>query len=59
MANSMSRSGGMLCNSSEKMLVLVTCFLLLRIKNKATQMSNVKDLRPSKHYPLQKIMNIR
>jgi hypothetical protein len=29
---------------------LVTCSQMLRVKNKATQMLIVKDLRPSKHY---------
>jgi hypothetical protein len=32
---------------SNKRLVLVTCSRKLRIKNKATQMLMVKDLRPS------------
>jgi hypothetical protein len=30
--------------------LLVTCSQMLRVKNKATQMLMVKDLRPSKHY---------
>jgi hypothetical protein len=30
--------------------VLVTCSQMLRVKNKATQVLMVKDLRPSKHY---------
>jgi hypothetical protein len=30
--------------------MLVTCSQMLRVKNKATQMLMVKDLRPSKHY---------
>jgi hypothetical protein len=30
--------------------MLVTCSQMLRVKNKATQMLMVKDIRPSKHY---------
>jgi hypothetical protein len=30
--------------------VFGTCTQMLRLKNKATQMLMVKDLRPSKHY---------
>jgi hypothetical protein len=30
--------------------MLVTCSEMVRVKNKATQMLMVKDLRPSKHY---------
>jgi hypothetical protein len=34
----------------------VGCSQLLRIENKATQILNVNDIRPSKHYLLSKIM---
>jgi hypothetical protein len=39
--------------------VLVTCFWMMWIKNKATQLLIVKDLRPPKHYLLKGIMLIR
>jgi hypothetical protein len=39
--------------------LLVTCSQLLWMKNKATQLLNVKDLRPSKHYLLLDIMIFR
>jgi hypothetical protein len=42
------------CNRSLGMLV--TCSQMLWIKNKATQLLNIKDLCPSKHYLLSDIM---
>jgi hypothetical protein len=40
----------------ERRVVLVTCSQMLWIKNKATQLLKIKDLRPSKHYLLLDIM---
>jgi hypothetical protein len=39
--------------------MLVTCSQMLQIKNKATQLLMVKDLRPSNHYFLLDIMIFR
>jgi hypothetical protein len=39
--------------------MLVTCSQMLQIKNNATQLLMVKDLRPSKHYFLSDIMFFR
>jgi hypothetical protein len=39
--------------------MLVTCPQMLRVKNKATQLLIIKDLRPSKHYILTCIMLLR
>ena len=39
-------------------VMLVTCLRLLWTKYKATQILNVKDLHPSKHYPLSEIINL-
>jgi hypothetical protein len=41
-------------NSSR--LIIGPCSRMLYIKNKATQLLTIKDLRPSKHYLLRDIM---
>jgi hypothetical protein len=39
--------------------MLFTCSQMLRIKNKETQLLDIKDLRPSKHYLILDITIIR
>jgi hypothetical protein len=39
--------------------MLITCSQMLLVKNKATQLLIIKDLRPSKHYLLMGIMFLR
>jgi hypothetical protein len=56
-------SGGLfrlsVLNNQSSYHVLVTCSHTLWVKNKATQLIIIKDLRPSKHYFLTGIMLLR
>jgi hypothetical protein len=56
-------SGGLfrlsVLNNQSSYHVLVTCSQTLWVKNKATQLIIIKDLRPSKHYFLTGIMLLR